>query len=395
MANQLFNIKIFLFIVMLLYSCKTAKQKSNITYMNSIFVDVSMNGDTGKFILDLGSQITVIDSQFAKKSNIFLDSIDYVEVTGAGNSEPINLPIYSPIPIKIADKFNDSSDFIIINLKKIIPVEDGIIGQQFFQKRIIKIDYETKNISEIQKKENIPNDYTAIPIIFINSQPYIELKLKINETTTIKGLFLIDTGSEFAIKLDSYYTDSLKLFENIKKKITKKLKNGGIGGNVSSFLIKANSVKCSKFEIKNILVNCFYQKKGIGSKKRNKRIGTIGNLFLEKFHLIINLTDKKIYLKPNKNYKDFFSYVRSGISIGKKTETGITIKAILNKSPAKNENIKESDIITEINNKKTTKINYFEIRKMLQQKGKIEMKILRNNEKIQKKFFITDIMKKL
>jgi len=144
-----------------------------------------------------------------------------------------------------------------------------------------------------------------------------------------------------------------------------------------------------------MIVSCSLNTKGAESYQKGTRIGTIGNLFLEKFDLIIDFKNNYIYLKPNKTYKNKFTYIRSGISLGEKTNKGFKIKSILNLKTTKNLNIKENDILTQIDNKSTLELGYFKTRLLLQGKGEHKLKLLRKEEIIEQTIYINDLMKLL
>lgn len=372
----------------------------NIEYINSIFIKVQVNENTtGRFLLDLGSPVTVLDSQFVAQNNIQLDSIDFVSVGGSGNSEPEIMPLYSNMPLIAYGDTLNSYEIIVYNLKKIISIEDGIIGYPFFENRLVYLDYLKQELKTFTNRNLIDNSFKEIPLTFINGKPYFNLTLKINDSLSVEGMFLFDTGSELGIKLDKYYTDSLDLFNKIDKKIISSTKNAGVGGTRYTFMIKADQTKFSNFNIDNLLVHCSIQTQGAGSKKIGKRVGTVGNLFLQNFYIIFDIDNNKVFLKPNSNYYKKFTYIRSGIGLGQLTHRGFEIKNILENSIAYENDIKENDIIFMVDAKQTTELGYFKTRELLQTKGEVELILIRPNSFmdyfIAKKINITDLMDKL
>ncbi len=381
-------------ILLLLYFSNCKEEKiSNFTYLNSIFVNVTIN-DTiaGKFILDTGSPITILDSSFVAKNSIKLDSIGQILLSGSGNSKISTTTVYKNISVQTLGQVIDSKIILIYNLKKIIPIEDGIIGINFFRNKIIKIDYLKQKISFIESTEKIDKTYTKIPLTIKNDRLYAKLKVKINNNMSFEGLFLIDTGSEFAIQLDGYYSDSLDLYKKTEKKIIKNLDNGGIGGKTLKFLIKGEYTKIANFEIKNILISCSQNKNGAEKYFKRQRIGTLGNLFLDKFDLIFDINDSILYIRPNKNYNKKFTYIRAGLTLGKISNKGILIKNVWRIETMKNKNIQRNDFLIQIDNQKTSQLGYLKTRLLLEQKGKHKLKILHNKTIFETEIKTKDLM---
>lgn len=372
--------------------------KSSINYTNSIFIDVKLeNNKKGKFILDTGSPITLLDKQFVSQNSVKLDSISQIEVGGAGNSGLKKMTLYNPINVKLLNIATKSNYVLIYELKKLIPIEDGIIGADFFYDKIVEINFNQNKIKIHKNKSSVNENFKKIPItVKDDGKFYIYLDLQITDSISAKGLFMIDTGSEFAISLNRYYSDSLNLFDKIDKKILKQVKNGGIGGDTYKFLIKAKHVKISKFILDNILISCSKQKHGASVMTNNQRVGTIGNLFLQNFDIVFNIPEKELYLKPNSNFtKGFVYYGAGGMSIGKKTEQGYTIRNVLEKSSAYKNDVKENDILVKINDTNVLEIGYIKLKETLRTPGDYNIEILRNGKILNKTITVENLMKHL
>jgi len=392
----------FLFLIFLNIFCNNLNKtneniqilQKNIDYVNSIFVKVKYNNIFGSFLLDSGSPCTVLDSQFVANNNIELDSIGTTKLSGTGNNTFNKVICYKNIGLELFNQENISY-LLVYNLKNILPIEDGIIGIEFFATNLVNIDYQNQRIEILNNQDEIDESFTKIPIIVIDNQMYINLSLKINDDINLNGLFLIDTGSEYAITINNYNTDSLDLFNKIDKKLIRTTPNGGIGDTTYKFLIKGQVCKINKFEINNILVSCSLQSKNATNDFKNLSVGSVGNLLLEKFNVIFDMKNSCIYLKFNFLNSNNFTYIRSGINLGNLLEAGFLVKYITKETTAENNEIKTGDIITEINGESVASLGYFKTRQKLQQKGNVEVKILRNNEILIKNLNVDDLLKNL
>ncbi len=396
MKNKLFYI--LPLITVLFVACNNSNSKAqilektgNFNYLNSIFIDVMMPDSTvGKFILDSGSPITVLDSSFYR-DDFGLQIIDSILVGGTSSSGRILMPLYDYTDMYVLNNKIESDVIVVTNLKKLIPIEDGIIGLLFFYNNIVEIDYENEMINLISDSSKIDKSYTKIELFEINYKLYIKLELAIN-STTIDGLFLIDTGSEHAIKLDKYYVDSLDLYNSVEKKIEKTTKNGGVNGTTYKFNIKAKQAKIADFTIDNVLLSCTNPPKNKKSKKHKVRLGTVGNVFLSRFSIVFDMKNSAFYLKPNSLYSSDFEHCRSGIRLGKETKKGFLINSVHYNYSVQSFNVLEGDILFDIDNKSVLELGYLKSKAILQEKGKHQLKLYRNNEIIDVEIDIIDIM---
>lgn len=382
---------IFILFLILFVGCNYSKQKnkSNIIYLNSIFVETNINNSKGIFVLDNGVSLTIYDSTFLQQNDIVLDCIGTTKIIGAGNSNPIMKELYSSSEFYIFEK-KVESNAIIYDLKSLSPVEDGIVGLDFFLNYTFEIDYINQNISFNKELENIDSSYIKIPLCRKGNLFFVEMELIINSDKSIKGDFLVDIGSEYAITLNNYISDSLALNEKTKKiKVLKN--NGGIGGQTKRFLIKCETAQLNDFKINNILVACSENQKGATGNSQKFGIGIIGNLFFEKFDIIFNLKNNAIYLKPNENYYKDFTYYRSGIILGEPTKDGFYINEFIPVS-SNYIDLEKNDIIVKINNQYTLDLGYFNLKQMLQTKGTYTLEIIRRDSVFYQKIHIKDLM---
>ncbi len=389
------NLYIFILSLTLFANCNSPSG-SDLKYSGSVFINVNVNDSvSGQFLLDTGSPVSLFDSSFVSDNKLKFTIIDSVKVGGSGNSEPVLKPLYKGEKLTICKDTFTPDLVLLLDLKKIIPVEDGIIGFQYFKDKIVQIDYAQHNLKLYSSVNQLDNGFKSIPIEILGDKIYTNLTLTINDGTTLSGRFLIDTGSEYALILDNYYADSLNLYQNTEKKIRKQVKNGGVGGTTYKFLIKASKAELADFQIEDILLSCSQQKHGATTGHKSQRIGTLGNRFLDKFTLVFALPERKIFLKPNSSYYEPYTYVRSGISLGKRQEKGYVIKSILEQSAAYNAGIREGDILLSINGKDVLELGYFSTKKMLNTKGRHRLVIQRNSDILTKTTEVEDMMKLL
>ena len=124
---------------------------------------------------------------------------------------------------------------------------------------------------------------------------YIPLTIKINDAATIRGKFMIDTGSPEST-LTSSVAKINNLDKNIKRKVRYYTKYGGIGGESSGYEFIADSLQISDYCLAN--VNMSYSEDSLGLLASEEYVGILGNNILERFNLIFDFRNIRFNLSP-------------------------------------------------------------------------------------------------
>lgn len=108
--------------------------------------------------------------------------------------------------------------------------------------------------------------------------------------------------------------------------------------------------------------------------------GLIGNDLLRRFNLIINYTEREIYLKPNTHFRDPFDYSYTGLGIYL-SDGQITIEDVLKDSPGEKAGLMPGDVILCIDNYIGANIQLY--KNLLQDVGaKLKIVVMRNQKPI-------------
>ncbi len=187
----------------------------------------------------------------------------------------------------------------------------GLIGGDLLKNFIVEIDYIKKRVRFTKKsifKLKKPNKWEKIPIKIVKNKPYISIDLESNKKKNHINL-LIDSGSG----------DALWMFQNSKFPIPKKsiddYLGSGLSGAIHGKKAKINALNIGNYKLLNVLVSypdstyIQYTQDGF------IRNGIVGGEILKRFKVILNYSDKIIYLKKNKNFTKPFLYNKSGLDI--------------------------------------------------------------------------------
>ena len=210
--------------------------------------------------------------------------------------------------------------------------------------------------------------------------PKINGQIGINDTTTIYGEFLLDTGSDYALTLTTHYLKKNGLLkklgphytvETVKSTRTEYIHSRISGINFASFFFPDVSVVYSV---------------GKGGLLAFKTFdGIIGNEILKRFDLVYDYINSKMYLDPNDQFQENFRADCSGMVLrydGRNDE--ILVSQVFENSAAKLADVQVGDALKAVNFMPAFNFDLVEIRAMLMHAGeKVDLELERQGKIIQ------------
>jgi hypothetical protein len=391
---------------------------------NLILIPVTINEQKFTFILDTGVSKTLLFNIKANDS-IVLNNPVSINIKGLGSGNYFSAIKSTNNFIKIKNIINPKSELYLITEAKFdfsarIGIDvHGLIGADLLKNFIVEIDYVKKKVKfydpdffKFKKKKK----YCKIPITIHKNKLYISANIN-NFKKTIN--LLVDTGS----------SDSVWLLEDDKIKIPNKnfddFLGNGLSGEIHGKKAKINSFKIGDFEFKNVLVafpDSTYVKY---SKDGFIRNGIVGGNILKRFKVILDYSNKKIFLKKNSKFKEPFYYNKTGLDIsyngkilieekqfdvnnvevnGNKTielmsiinfifKDSFIVSGVKKGSSADVAGIKKGDILFEINGKRSYNYKLDDIvHKLSGNKKNISLIIIRNGIKYKFKVPLIDYL---
>ena len=208
----------------------------------------------------------------AGKAKPNYNKLEKVSTLKMGNVILQNLPLYSTI----------------LNSHE----ADGRFAGNLFEGKVIEIDYD-KNLLIIHSK--LPkkmNGFTKSKLDFVRSFPCIKGLITVNDKD-YEGTFILDTGSEMTMILDSNWRVRNKFPTDLKLiKLTSFRDPRAV--KYESKVVMTPKVTLHNFSLFNVPATL------MGSKNpTNFEINLLGSDFLKRFNTIIDLQNDNIYLKPN------------------------------------------------------------------------------------------------
>lgn len=349
-----------------------------------IYFKSEINGISARFIFDTGADFLYLDSTYLANSGLKFDKIGYAMLGGVGEKKQKTRMILGETKLNLFGKQYKPDMTPIIQLKPILgDVADGIIGVAGFADKVIIIDYINEKICFAdQLTAAHTNGFVPIDIEVVSNRIYLPVSVAVDNNISLTGKAMMDLGSGSTIILSASAAREYKI-DNIKDMTGYTMENGGIGGKSSGYVFRARKATIASFDLNDIVMNYSTDSKGALSN-REGHIGIIGNKVWERFHVIIDIKNKKLYLKPNDSLKTEFEFNNLGFTFTDRSKTlGCwVVNGLYDGSDAQKAGLKGGDKIIEINGKDVKNIGIAEQAALYKTKSPLSLKLLRNNTPI-------------
>ena len=297
----------------------------------------------------------------------------------------------------------------------------GIIGAETFRNYIVKLDY-IKQIMTIYE----PSEFTAsqrkgfdsLNIQIIHNKPFINTQAQIETDSVVNLKLLLDTGAGLSMLLYAHSTPGL---ESPKISIESNI-GTGLGGDLTGFMGRLKKfslgdkisvdnsptstagVTDKKFSAKRGSQLSFYGVVAAFQEVRDLadtsfllgRNGILGGEILSRFTTIIDFPKEKIYLKPNRDYKQSFKYDKSGINFIAQGDNlnKFTVNSVVFRSPASDAKIWRGDELISLQRISARWLSLSVINGKFQGKTgkKIRLVLRRDGKKIVKYIVLRDLI---
>lgn len=293
-------------------------QKINFEFAaNLIIIPIEINGVQLSFVLDTGVSKPILFNLTANDS-LDLKNTKTFYLHGLGAEGKIEAIKSSYNRFKIGDAVGSNQDLYVvfdadINFTpRLGIVVHGIIGYDMFKDFIVEINYSSKYI-RLHKPESFrpktSKQWQSIPMEIHKNKPYLDAEIILG-TDSKEVKLLIDTGS----------SDALWLFEDRTKGIIpndslffRDYLGKGLSGSVYGKRSKLKNFHLNDFSLENVNV-AYPDSISVDTNKiYEQRNGSVGGDILKRFNFYIDYTNKKLYFKKNRYYKEPFTYNNSGI----------------------------------------------------------------------------------
>ncbi len=271
---------------------------------NRIYLKCRVDGsDSLVFMFDTGAEPMVInESILGKKLSMNFDG----EVTNVGTNGTSKIKQSDNNKFSFSGILTDSVSFVAIPYGD-VPF-DGVLGSTFMKKYVIEIDYRKKKMSFYDPKTYKQDDetYKKIKIQFISQLPTIEGFIIVNGEKH-KGKYELDTGSDGGLTMSTPFTSKYDLINKFKS-VAHATSLGSDGTKNKSPIVILPEIGIADMHFYAIPATLSTANSGVSAY--TSLSGMLGNGFLKRFDMIVDLSHNQIFVKPNNLiYTPFYDFL--------------------------------------------------------------------------------------
>jgi len=367
-------------------------------YSNLIVIPIWFNeGEVLNFLVDTGARYTILARRrYIPSTRITMDK--QVKLLGADMSIEMIAYLVPQVSMRISNVYFKNQIILVLkedylHLENLLgtPIH-GIIGSDLFKRFIVKIDYRNSMLTLYERTAfRVPPDFEALDMEVGEHKPYIYAPTRIGEDT-IQPKLLIDTGASLSLLLHPSASEEIVLPEDV---VSGSLAFG-LGGEVEGLMGRVEQIELPPFEFRNLVTHFQDMSNAVDSTYLDDREGIIGGDILNRFTIIFDYFQQKIYLKPNRKYNRAFGYDRSGVSLlaSGSSLRDFIVRRVVSGSPAEEAGVQADDKLLRINGMGSRNLTLQQITRILQGKPnkRIRLVLLRNGEKIKVEFRLRDLV---
>ena len=293
--------------------------------------------DTLNFILDTGSGGISLDSSTCAEFNISLRPSD-TTITGIGGTHKVSFVFDQTLQLPGLEikhlnfHVNDYEVLTSVYGEKV----DGIIGYSFFNRYIVKVDFDSSIIEVYSPgKINYPREGTLLRPVFTNL-PIQWLRIKDRKKMGFN--FYFDTGAGLCFLMSEKFAEDSSILLSRRKPVLTQAE--GMGGKLQMRLTVIKEVRLGPYRFHAVPTYLYKDDNNVTSYPFTG--GLIGNDLLRRFNMIFNYPNREIHLLPNSHFAENFDYAYTGLGIyyvnGK-----VVVEDVIKGSPADKADFKEND----------------------------------------------------
>ncbi len=334
-------------------------------YSNHLYFDVVLRDSVAaRMIFDTGNTNILIDNKLFKEYFAPSETLQRTIIQGTGNSLEAVYRDTSDWRYSIGEYNQTEQGAIIMDLQKIIGNEaDGMFGMEFMRGRKVEFNYADGYMLILPQEAQPAEGYTCVKCKWLDNRQarmVMPISLKINETVSFDGNFLVDIGSSGSISLNSSLVAKLKLnrvLTDVRKKI---YDTGGVGGSRTDYIFTAEGISVAGCELKDVVTD--FSGNTQGMMANDSFDGLVGNALFERFDVIFDFAKCEIWLRPNKNFNTSVNF-DSGMTLTPQ-EDGWVVNGLVEGGNAHRAGVRRGDKIIAINGLAREKVSLKELKRM-------------------------------
>jgi PDZ domain/Aspartyl protease len=369
---------------------------------NFIVLTVRFNGPVAlKFIFDTGAEHTIL----CKREISDLLQVQYereFRVTGSDLRTTLIAYLARSVELELPNQVRAPREDLLVLDEDYFRFEEytgvnihGILSGNVFARYIFKINYAKRIITLYERNgyQLRDNGFKSYPLELYRNKIYLNTHLEMLTDSITPVKLLIDTGAGLPLLL---FTNTHPLLQPPANAIASNI-GMGLGGYLQGFVGRTKRLDLGTLSQKGIVTYFQTLDSIINPESFNHRNGLIGNVALNRFHVIFDYYGERLWLKPGKYYRTPFEYDRSGLSViasGRDLNKFI-VNNVLPGSPAEVAGLRRGDELLRIGMSPASLQTLNNIQRMLQGKPgkKINITLRRDGERMKKVLVLRELLK--
>lgn len=351
------------------------------------------------FIFDTGAEHTIL----AKRQVTDLLRVPYereFQLLGSDMTTRMTAYLVRDIHLKIGELVIPKQPLLVLEedyfqFEELLGMDiHGILGADIFKRFIVGINYSNKIISLFNPVyfKRPGKGFDIFDIEINKNKPYATCHTTLHNDQSVTVKLLIDTGASIPLILN---TNTHVAIQPPPKVISGKL-GMGLGGYLEGFMGRVEKLNFGKKPLENVLT--YYQElpELLDSAILNGRNGIIGNQILDRYEVMIDYYEKKLYLKPNKRFKKKFDFDKSGIVLlaGGKGLDDFFVHDLIKDSPSDLAGMQAGDQIVSVKGIPATFLSLSDLYRIFRKKEgkKVKLVVKRKEERVKISFRLRNLI---
>lgn len=317
-------------------------------YENLIYVPVRANASRPlRFVIDTGATYSVLNDKMAREIGLRPGPEEQISLgSGEGGTK---LWHAKEVSFSIGSNQFVSGDVLVLSLQDIERISgraiDGVLGADLFRGYVLKIDYAARQLRFFDPQTFVYHGPGETVPLTLSGVPFVTASVTVPGNKTVKGLFVVDTGSHSALGLNSPFVAKNNLLDGIKAVSSIDISLGGVWPKMVGRL---ESLQIGSFSLEQPLTD--FSKATSGQRSNSMFSGVIGGAIWRRFTVIFNYSHQEMILEPNAEMKKPFEDDASGLILSAEGTdfNTITVQHVIENSPADDSGLREGDVITGI-----------------------------------------------